>query len=142
MRPRNYIYVAVAILLLTIIIYVACFYNMPLSHYTSDWGAFGSYIGMGVSILSVALIYITYNEQRHSNQIERFEQHLKSMTDTLLDFVDRNNSSLVEDYQSFLTHFIQPYSDISNYEGKKAGYVCTYYLSLFFNPCRSQNYAS
>jgi len=129
MRPRNYIYIAVAILLLTIIIYVVCFYNTPLSENTSDWGAFGSYIGMGISILSVTLIYITYNEQRHSNRIERFEQHLKSMTDTLSDLVKRDKTSIEKDYQSFLSHFMVPFYDISDYEAPKTEGVCTYYLS-------------
>ena len=130
MRPRNYIYVSVAILLLTIIIYVVCFYNMPLSDKTSDWGAFGSYVGMGISILSVALIYITYNEQRHSNRIERFEQHLKSMTDTLSELVKKNSISIEKDYQSFLSHFKVPFYDISDYEAQKTEGVCSYYLSL------------
>lgn len=129
MRPRNYIYIAVAILLLTIIIYVVCSYNTPLSEKTSDWGAFGSYIGMGISILSVTLIYITYNEQRHSNRIERFEQHLKSMTDTLSDLVKRNKTSIEKDYQSFLSHYMVPFYDISGYEAQKTEGVCTYYLS-------------
>lgn len=69
---------------------------MPLSEKTSDWGAFGSYIGMGISILSVTLIYITYNEQRLSNRIERFEQHLKYMTDTLSDLIEKKFSTLDE----------------------------------------------
>jgi len=129
MCPRNYIYAAVAILLLTIIIYVVCFYNTPLSEKTSDWGAFGSYIGMGISILSVTLIYITYNEQRHSNRIERFEQHLKSMTDTLLDLAKRNGTTIEKDYQSFLSHFRVPFDDISDYEAPKIKGICTYYLS-------------
>ena len=129
MRPKNYIYVAVAILLLTIIVYVVCFYNMPLSEETSDWGAFGSYIGMGISILSVTLIYITYNEQRHSNRTERFEQHLKSMTDTLSDLVKRDKTPIEKDYQSFLSHFMVPFYDISDYEAQKTEGVCTYYLS-------------
>ena len=129
MRPRNYIYVAVAVLLLTIIIYVVCFYNMPLSEKTSDWGAFGSYVGMGISILSVTLIYITYNEQRHSNRIERFETHLKSMTYTLLDLVKRNGTTLEKDYQSFLSHFRISFYDISDYEVQKSEGICIYYLS-------------
>lgn len=137
MRPRNYIYVAVTCLLLTIIIYVICFYDMPLSKNTTDWGAFGSYVGMGVSILSITLIYITYNEQRHSNRIERFEQHLKSMTDILLDLVKRNGKTFEADYQSFLSHFSLPFSDITNYEAKKVGSVCEYYLSCII--CDREN---
>ena len=129
MRPRNYIYVAVTILLLTIIVYVVYFYNTPLSEKTSDWGAFGNYIGMGISILSVTLIYITYNEQRLSNRIERFEQHLKSMADTLSDLVKRDSPSIEKDYQSFLSHFKVPFYDISDYEAQKTEGICTYYLS-------------
>lgn len=129
MRPRNYIYVAVAVLLLTIIVYVVCFYNTPLSEETTDWGAFGNYIGMGISILSVTLIYITYNEQRHSNRIERFEQHLKSMTDTLSELVKKDSISIEKDYQSFLSHFMAPFDDISDYEAQETEGICTYYLS-------------
>lgn len=102
---------------------------MPLSEETSDWGAFGSYVGMGISILSITLIYITYNEQRLSNRIERFEQHLKSMTDTLSDLVKRDSTILEKDYQSFLSHFMVPFYDISDCEVPKTEGVCTYYLS-------------
>lgn len=129
MTHVKYILFAFFLLLLTIVLYVVNFYNMPLSQRTSDWGAFGNYVGMGISILSVTLIYITYNEQRFSNRIERFEQHLKSMTDTLSDLVKRDKTSIEKDYQSFQSHFIVPFYDISDFEAQKTGGVCTYYLS-------------
>ena len=100
MKTHLYIYIATAIALLTIIIYVVCFYNAPLSNRTSDWGAFGSYISISISVISIALIYITYNEQKQSNRIERFEQHLKSMTDTLSQLMERNRTTLENDYRN------------------------------------------
>lgn len=129
MKYSKYILLAFIVLLLTIILYVVNFYGMPLSQRTSDWGAFGSYISIGISVFSVMLIYITYNEQRLSNRIERFEQHLKSMTDTLSDLVKRDKTSIDKDYQSFLSHFMVPFDDISDYEAPKIKDICTYYLS-------------
>lgn len=129
MKTHLYIYIATAIALLTIIIYVVCFYNAPLSNRTSDWGAFGSYISICISVISIALIYITYNEQKQSNRIERFEQHLKSMTDTLSQLMERNRTTLENDYRTFSSHFIDPFHDISSYEKKVAEYVCVYYFS-------------
>ena len=52
-----------------VVAYIISFYGASLSDKTSDWGAFGSYVGMGISTFSVALIYITYNEQKQSNRI-------------------------------------------------------------------------
>lgn len=102
---------------------------MPFSEKTSDWGAFGSYISIGISVLSVTLIYITYNEQRHSNEVERYEQHVKSMTDILFELVEKNSSTLNEHYQSILIHFKIPFFDISHYDKLKSEKVCSYYFS-------------
>ena len=87
MKSRIIILFGVFSLLVTIIIYVLFFYDVTISDRTSDWGAFGSYIGIGISVLSETLFYITYNEQRHSNEIERFELHLKTMLGTFSELI-------------------------------------------------------
>ena len=65
------------------LIYAISFIGSPISCQTSDWGAFGSYAAIGVSSLSIALIYVTYREQRQTNEITRVEQHIVTMTNTL-----------------------------------------------------------
>ena len=42
------------------IAYIANFIGYSLSNESTDWGAFGSYIAIGISIISISLIYITY----------------------------------------------------------------------------------
>lgn len=51
------------------------------------------------------------------------------MTDTLLDLVKRNGTTIEKDYQSLLSHFNVSFYDMSNCEAKKAEGVCVYYLS-------------
>ena len=51
------------------------------------------------------------------------------MTDTLSELVRKDSISIEKDYQSFLSHFMAPFDDISDYEAPKTEGVCTYYLS-------------
>ena len=65
----------VLIAVVLVIVYLANFSHAPLSDNTSDWGAWGSYVNVGISLISISLIYITYKEQQKSNKIARFEEH-------------------------------------------------------------------
>ena len=49
------------------------FHDSPLSDHVSDWGSFGDYIAICISLVSVVLIYQTYREQVESNKFIRFE---------------------------------------------------------------------
>lgn len=133
MKSRIIILFGVFSLLVTIIIYVLFFYDVTISDRTSDWGAFGSYIGIGISVLSVTLIYITYNEQRHSNEIERFELHLKTMLGTFSELIEKKSASLDRYYQLLSVHFLVPFYDISNYDKQKTENVCSCYFSNMVN---------
>lgn len=133
MNHFRLILIATFILMLTIVIYMVNFYGMPLSRNTTDWGAFGSYIGIGISVFSVTLIYITYNEQRHSNEIERVELHIKSMIGILYDLLEKKSSELNRHHQSILIHFIAPFYDMSSYDRQKSERVCSYYFSSIVN---------
>lgn len=77
------IVIATSFVIIIIIAYVIAFYGSSVSDKTSDWGVFGSYLDMGVGILSVALIYVTYKEQRQANRIGMFEQQMRFMFDKL-----------------------------------------------------------
>ena len=68
--------ICMAVAIVLPIIYCYHFKGTSLSDNTSDWGAWGSYVGIGGSILSVSLIYITYKEQQESNRIGRALSHL------------------------------------------------------------------
>lgn len=112
-----------------VVAYIISFYGASLSDKTSDWGAFGSYVGMGISTFSVALIYITYNEQKQSNRISMFEQHIKVMFDTISLLVDRNKQSIEEDMVNISNHFQLPSYDLEKLERAKVLYVCSYYYT-------------
>lgn len=133
MKSRIIILFGVFSLLVTIIIYVLFFYDVTISDRTSDWGAFGGYLSIGISMLSVALIYITYNEQRYSNEIERYEQHLKSMIGILSELIEKKSTSLDRHTQLLSVHFMVPSYDISNYDKQKSENVCSYYFSDIVN---------
>lgn len=64
MKHYSLIILSVIIAIGLIAIYIANFYRTPLSDSTSDWGAWGNYVGIGISIISVSLLYITYTENR------------------------------------------------------------------------------
>lgn len=45
------IVLAIVFIIIIVVVYVTCFYDAPLSDKTSDWGAFGNYVGIGIRLL-------------------------------------------------------------------------------------------
>ena len=129
MSDRKIILIALGVAFALLLIYAISFIGSPISCQTSDWGAFGSYAAIGVSSLSIALIYVTYREQRQTNEITRVEQHIVTMTDTLAVLSEKFHERLEISYDKFSEHFKLPFYDISDWEYDKTVRVCTYYYS-------------
>lgn len=128
MKNHIVLYSAIAIAFIVLTIYAVHFFGMPLSVATSDWGAFGSYIGIGISAVSIALIFITYREQRESNNIARYEQHILSMTNTIHTLAEKYLEQMEISYSKFCRHFV--FVDLSHCERDKTENVCVHYYSL------------
>ena len=129
MSDNKIILTAVGVAATLLLIYAICFIGAPFSGSTSDWGAFGSYAAICVSSLSIALIYITYREQRKTNEITRVEQHIVTMTNTLIALSDKYHERLDNAYDKFSEHFKVPFYDMSDWEYDKIIDICTYYYS-------------
>ena len=56
MSDKKIIWVAVVIAIALLTFYAICFIGSDISKNTSDWGAFGNYVAICVSTLSIALI--------------------------------------------------------------------------------------
>lgn len=91
-------------------IYSYHFLGIPLSDKTSDWGAWGSYVNIGISLISIYLIYVTYKEQRNSNKISRFEERYKTAIQTLNDLIGKEQSLIYESYDDICEHFKSAFS--------------------------------
>ena len=100
---KSSIFFAAIVFILIIAAYTICFYDTSLSDDTSDWGAFGSYVGMGISFLSVTLIFVTYNEQRQANRIGMFEQQMRFMFDRLSVLIERDNDGIEDEAKKIET---------------------------------------
>lgn len=65
------------ICIVSLVFYCASFWNRNISEITTDWGAFGDYIGgvLGtiLSFFSVILIYATYKNQVENSVLQQFE---------------------------------------------------------------------
>lgn len=117
------------IALLTILIYAYFFLGGSFSKETTDWGAFGNYASIGLSIISIALIYITYQEQRDSNRIFRAEQHITTMSNTLIELTEKKQFILMSSYSKLCAHFITPIYDLSYYKYEKIICVLKHYYT-------------
>ena len=95
------------------IAYIANFIGYSLSNESTDWGAFGSYIAIGISIISISLIYITYKEQREANRIIRFENHLETLIKTLQGLMGKDKLMIEDYYSKFSKHFLISFYDLS-----------------------------
>ncbi|MBP5542013.1 MAG: hypothetical protein J6X88_10235 [Bacteroidales bacterium] len=129
MTDKKIILIALGVAIAPLMAYVICFWGIDISDNTTDWGAFGSYAAICVSSLSIALIYVTYREQRRTNEITRVEQHIVTMTNTLAVLSEKYNKRLEVSYCKFSEHFKLPFYDISDWEYDKTIKICKYYYS-------------
>lgn len=121
-----------------LLIYSFHFKGTPLSDSTSDWGAWGSYVGIGVSILSVFLIYITYKEQQESNRIGRFEEHFHISLRTSMELFEKRKNVIDSIFSKVENHFRNPFDSLMDYEQSKLQILLGYYYSSAVIDCREE----
>lgn len=138
MKRYAFIMVGTAIALPLNVFYAVYFYNAPLYNKTSDWGAWGSYVGIGVSILSVSLIYITYKEQQESNRIGRFEEHFHISLRTSIELFEKRKNVIDIIFSKFENHFRNPFDSLMDYEQSKVQNILGYYYSSAVIDCREE----
>lgn len=129
MTDKKILLIALVVAIVLLMAYVTCFWGIGLSDNTTDWGAFGNYLAVCLSVLSISLIYITYREQRKSNDIARTEHHIVTMLNTLDALCEKNLSRIESTYKSIGEHFNEPFYDLSEFEYEKIVVVCTFYYS-------------
>lgn len=129
MLDKKIIWIALGLSSCMLLLYTICFWGAGLSKESSDWGSFGNYAAVCISMLSVALIYVTYREQRNTNVITRKEQQIATMTSTLVVLAEKNQAKCKELCIKILEHFDNPFYDMSLYDYKGVAKVCTYYYS-------------
>ena len=129
MSDRKIIFTAFGIVIILLLFYFASFWGADVSKESSDWGAFGNYAAICVSILSIAFIYVTYREQRNTNETVRTEQHIAIMVNTTLTLSEGKRAQLDSIYSKICGHFKEPFSSISDYQHDRIVKVCIYYYS-------------
>lgn len=129
MSDRKIIFTALGIVIILLLFYFASFWGADVSKESSDWGAFGNYAAICVSILSIAFIYVTYREQRNTNETVRTEQHIAIMVNTILSLSEGKRVQLDSIYSKICGHFKEPFSSISDYQYDRIVKVCIYYYS-------------
>ena len=129
MSDRKIIFTAFGIVIILLLFYFASFWGADVSKESSDWGAFGNYAAICVSILSIAFIYVTYREQRNTNETVRTEQHIAIMVNTILTLSEGKRAQLDSIYSKICGHFKEPFSSISDYQYDRIVKVCIYYYS-------------
>lgn len=127
MKHYSLIILSVIIAIGLIAIYIANFYRTPLSDSTSDWGAWGNYVGIGISIISVSLLYITYTEQKESNRIGRFEEHYHVGLKTLTELLENKKKIIETAYNKVENHFRNPFDPLTDYKQSNTRYILGYY---------------
>lgn len=129
MSDRKIIFTTFGIVIILLLFYFASFWGANVSKESSDWGAFGNYAAICVSILSIAFIYVTYREQRNTNETVRTEQHIAIMVNTILTLSEGKRAQLDSIYSKICGHFKEPFSSISDYQYDRIVKVCIYYYS-------------
>lgn len=128
MSDTKILLVTLIVVIVFLLFYCCNFFGAPLSSFTSDWGAFGNYVAVGVSMISIVLIYVTYREQRKANEITRVEQHIMTMTNTLNLLSEKYQGKVDNAYKDFYGHF-DSFSLTEYNDKEKVKSVCMYYHS-------------
>ena len=115
MSDRKIIFTDVGIVIILLLFYFASFWGADVSKESSDWGAFGNYAAICVSILSIAFIFVTYREQRNTNEIVRTEQHIAIMINTIRSLSEDKRTQLDSIYSKICDHFKEPFYSLSDY---------------------------
>lgn len=140
MSDRKIIFTAVGIVIILLLFYFASFWGADVSKESSDWGAFGNYAAICVSILSIAFIFVTYREQRNTNEIVRTEQHIAIMINTIRSLSEVKRTQLDSIYSKICDHFKEPFSSLSDYQYDRIVKVCIYYYSTIAEELNSLKY--
>ena len=140
MSDRKIIFTAVGIVIILLLFYFASFWGADVSKESSDWGAFGNYAAICVSILSIAFIFVTYREQRNTNEIVRTEQHIAIMINTIRSLSEDKRTQLDSIYSKICDHFKEPFSSLSDYQYDRIVKVCIYYYSTIAEELNSLKY--
>lgn len=140
MSDRKIIFTAVGIVIILLLFYFASFWGADVSKESSDWGAFGNYAAICVSILSIAFIFVTYREQRNTNEIVRTEQHIAIMINTIRSLSEDKRTQLGSIYSKICDHFKEPFYSLSDYQYDRIVKVCIYYYSTIAEELNSLKY--
>lgn len=129
MKRHGFIIISAIITFTLVVVYMIHFHNAPLSDNTSDWGAWGNYVSIGISILSVSLIYATYKEQQYSNRLSRFEEHYHVSLKTLIELFEKRKGSVNSIFTKVAAHFRNSFDPLIDYEQLKTQGILGYYYS-------------
>lgn len=130
LSDKNIVRFSAVIAFLFLVWYFICFRDAPLSKDTIDWGAFGSYAAISINIITVALIFITYREQGNTNKITRSEQHIATMSKTLMLLSGKNEDRLERLCACFCAHFKVHCYNLTCFDCIKIIKVCSQYYML------------
>ena len=92
---KNKFVLLVIVILILLGIFVLKFHSYSLSDDISDWGSFGDYMMIIISIISIVLIYQTYVEQRDTNKLICFENAYWNLKKELKHISDGNLGIIV-----------------------------------------------
>lgn len=121
------------IIAIEVCIYTYNFRGKDISTDSSDWGAFADYMGLSLGIISILLIYITYEEQRKTNKISLSESNYNTKIKTLNDLLIIKGETLSAGFALFKNHFK---TDTYHSENKKElveDVLREYYSDITYN---------
>lgn len=105
---RHFIIVLIACaVILSVVFFVFQFHDNAFSDNISDWGSFGDYIGgIILSLISILLIYKTYQEQKYANIITQFENRFWNLKNGIK-LTDEELASVNSVAQEIMDHFLR-----------------------------------
>ncbi len=119
MPKKNIYIVAIIFILLPVVIYVVKF-NVnfwwgTIFCKTQDFGSFENYISIGIGLITIFLLYITYKEQHQANRISQFEQRFYIQCKNIKEHIDLHKIDIVQTYNRLTRHLTEsPSKNIEN----------------------------
>jgi len=108
--------IAIIIILLPVVIcaitYYVNFWWSTISCKTQNCGSFDNYISIGIGLITIYLLYITYKEQHRANRISQFEQRFYIQCKNIKEHIDLQKIDIEQTYKRLIQHFSENPSNI------------------------------
>ena len=126
----------IIMVMLILMPYIIIFASNGISTKSSDWSAFGGYVGGTLVFVSIFLLLLTLHEQHKTNYLAHFEKTMFYHLDIIAKLQDKHRELIDDLFQQIITPFLAfsgfgKCEDISKKDARNAiSYIYSHFVNI------------